>query len=58
MTMPTVKTDEDGLIKENSPCWNCENAYVEDIWFEWMCKAKECPYEKRGENNAKGTNAC
>ena len=47
--MPYVKMDEYGLIDEDSPCWNCENAYVEDIWFEWMCKAKECPYHKEQE---------
>lgn len=53
MIKPNVKTDEDGLIEENSPCWNCENAYVEDIWFEWMCKAKKCPYEKEGDSNGR-----
>ena len=22
-------------------CFNCKNAYVEDIWGEWMCKKGE-----------------
>ena len=44
---PYVQLDEYGLIEENSPCFDCENAYVEDIWYEWMCKAKECPYQEK-----------
>jgi len=52
--MPYVQLDEYGLIDENSPCFDCENAYVEDIWYEWMCKAKECPYQKK--DNAIPTN--
>ena len=47
--MPYVKLDKDGLIEEDRPCWNYENAYIEDIWFEWMCKAKECPHQEEQE---------
>ena len=49
--MPSVKL-KDGLIDEDSPCWDCENAYIEDIWFEWMCKVKKCPYEKEVKRDA------
>ena len=48
--MPHVQLDEDGLIEESSPCFDCENAYVEDIWHEWMCKSKECPYQDNANN--------
>lgn len=48
--MPYIQLDEYGLIEENSPCFDCENAYVEDIWYEWMCKAKECPYQKEHDS--------
>ena len=51
--MPYVKLDKDGLIEEDSPCWNCENAYVEEIWFEWACKAKERPYQEEQEKQVK-----
>lgn len=43
--MPNVIKDEYGYINEDSPCWDCKYAYIEDIWFDWMCKAKECPYQ-------------
>lgn len=54
--MPNVQTNKYGDVEEDSPCWNCENAYVEDIWLDWMCRAKECPYQKErmeGEANDK-----
>lgn len=35
--------DEEGLIDE--PCLSCENSYIEDIWWEWCCDEKECPYK-------------
>ena len=37
-----MKFDEDGLLEE--PCLSCDKAYVEDIWYEWCCDEKECPY--------------
>lgn len=37
-----MRFDEDGLLEE--PCLSCDKAYVEDIWHEWCCDEKECPY--------------
>ena len=39
--------DEEGLLKE--PCLSCDKAYVEDIWHEWCCDEKECPYMTESE---------
>jgi len=36
--------DEEGLLDE--PCLSCEKPYKEDIWWEWCCDEKECPYKK------------
>lgn len=41
--MAKMNIDEEGLLDE--PCLSCENGYIEDIWFEWCCDEKECPYE-------------
>ena len=35
--------DEDRLLDE--PCLSCNKAYVEDIWYEWCCDEKACPYK-------------
>lgn len=40
--MSKLVFDEDGLLDE--PCLSCNNAYIEDIWNEWCCDKKECPY--------------
>ncbi len=41
-----MRFDEDGLLEE--PCLSCDKAYVEDIWYEWCCDEKECPYTAEG----------
>ena len=43
--------DQDGDVCE--PCLSCPNIYVEDIWYSFMCKAKECIYEKNEKGNKK-----
>lgn len=42
-----MRFDEDGLLEE--PCLSCNKAYVEDIWYEWCCDEKECPYAAESE---------
>lgn len=27
-------------------CADCEYSYVDDLYFEWMCKRKKCKYTK------------
>ena len=44
--MAKMNFDEEGLLDE--PCFSCEKAYVEDIWYEWCCDEKECPYKEGG----------
>lgn len=39
--------DDEGLLKE--PCLSCKKCYVEDIWHEWCCDEKECPYKTKSE---------
>ena len=45
--MAKVIFDEERLLEE--PCLSCDKAYVEDIWYEWCCDEKECPYEAESE---------
>lgn len=45
--MTSMNFDEDGLLEE--PCLSCDKAYVEDIWYQWCCDEKECPYETESE---------
>jgi len=42
-----MKFDEDSLLQE--PCLSCTKAYVENIWHEWCCKERECPYTAESE---------
>lgn len=42
--MQRVLTDEDCYAEE--PCARCEKCYIEDIWNEYCCDAKECIYPK------------
>ena len=42
--------DEDGDLDE--PCLSCDKAGVEDIWYEWYCDEKICPYRRKKENSA------
>lgn len=43
--------DEEGLLDE--PCLSCDKPYVEDIWNEWCCDEKECPYKIKIESEDK-----
>lgn len=45
--MAKMNFDEEGLLEE--PCLSCNEAYVEDIWNEWCCDEKECPYKVESE---------
>lgn len=47
--MARMFLDDEGLIDE--PCLSCENSYIEDIWWEWCCDEKICPYREEKENN-------
>ena len=40
--MTNMVYDEDGFLEE--PCLSCDKSYVEFIFHEWCCSAKECPY--------------
>ena len=40
--MAKMVFDEEGLLEE--PCLSCDKAYTENIWYEWCCDEKECPY--------------
>ncbi len=31
------------------PGLSCDKAYIENIWFEWCCDEKECPYQAGSE---------
>ena len=42
--MAQMNFDEEGLLEE--PCLSCDKPYIEDIWNEWCCDEKECPYKK------------
>lgn len=43
--------DEDGDLDE--PCLSCDKACVENIWYEYYCDEKICPYREEKENNRK-----
>jgi len=43
--------DEEGFLDE--PCLSCDNAYLEDIWNEWCCDEKTCPYKAETEGHMK-----
>lgn len=45
--MTKIIFDEEGLLEE--PCLSCDKAYIEDIWNEWHCDEKECPYKSESE---------
>ena len=47
--MAKTNIDEEGLLGE--PCLSCEKAYMENIWDEWCCDEKECPYEAESEES-------
>lgn len=45
--MAEMQFDEEGFL--NEPCLSCDKAYVEDIWLEWCCDEKKCPYKAESE---------
>lgn len=47
--MAKMLVDEDGLLEE--PCLSCDKSYIEDIWNEWCCDEKECPYRIEGSED-------
>ncbi len=48
--MAKMVLDEYGFLEE--PCLSCDKAYTDDLFYEWWCDEKECPYapEKKPEN--------
>ena len=44
MRTPKFVYNEDGEKEISEECANCQYSYIEDIWYEWMCKKNECPY--------------
>lgn len=45
--------DEEGLLEE--PCLSCDKPYIEDIWNEWCCDEKVCPYKVESEDKCMET---
>lgn len=41
--MAKMSIDNEGLLVD--PCLSCDKPYMEDIWNEWCCDEKECPFE-------------
>ena len=39
--------DEEGILTE--PCLSCDKAYVDDLFYEWCCDEKKCPYTAESE---------
>lgn len=46
--MAIMAFDEEGLLEE--PCLYCDKAYVDDIWNDWCCDKKVCPYGLESED--------
>lgn len=47
---PKFHENEDGYLEIDERCADCEYSYIEDIWYEWMCKFNKCPFEKEDKN--------
>ena len=45
--MAKMNLDEYGILEE--PCLSCDKAYTDDLFYEWCCDEKECPYTAEGE---------
>ncbi len=45
--MAIINHDEEGLLEE--PCLSCDKPYLEDIWLDWCCDEKVCPYKAENE---------
>ena len=44
--MAKMVLDEYGFLEE--PCLSCDKAYTDDLFYEWCCDEKECPYTAEG----------
>ncbi len=42
--MTKMSFDEEGLLKE--PCLSCDKPRLDDLFYEWYCDEKECPYDR------------
>ena len=40
--MAEMILDEYGFLEE--PCLSCDKARTDDLFYEWYCDEKECPY--------------
>ena len=40
--MAKINFDEEGLLEE--PCLSCDKGYIDNLFYEWCCDEKECPY--------------
>ena len=45
--MAKMNLDEYGILEE--PCLSCDKAYTDDLFYEWWCDEKECPYTAESE---------
>lgn len=45
--MAKMVLDEYGFLEE--PCLSCDKAYTDDLFYEWCCDEKECPYMAENE---------
>ena len=50
--MAQMNFDGDGLLKE--PCISCDKCYIDDLFYEWHCDEKECPYKAEREDEEGG----
>ena len=46
-SMAKMNLDEYGILEE--PCLSCDKAYTDDLFYEWWCDEKECPYTAESE---------
>lgn len=45
--MAKMNLNEYGNLEE--PCLSCDKAYTDDLFYEWWCDEKECPYMAQNE---------
>ena len=45
--MAKMVLDEYGFLEE--PCLSCDKARTDDLFYEWYCDEKECPYTAKKE---------
>ena len=46
--MAEMILDEYGFLEE--PCLSCDKARTDDLFYEWYCDEKECPYKAKNEH--------